>query len=126
MRPASLMLALTGLLLSTASLADEPGFCHSVCDSERRACRTDAQQLAMEDREDLLTTTEKNQLARNAANAGAPTQVGARAPTDTALQNRRTKRIAACDTAYQRCERSCKAPEAKALASPILTPRTSG
>ena len=126
MRPVFLTLALAGWLLSAAAFAADPGFCHSVCDSERRACKADAQQLAMEDREDLLTVQEKNQLARNAANTGAPTQVGVRAPVDTALQNRRIKRVAACDTTYQRCERSCKAPEAKAPASPIYTPRKSG
>lgn len=126
MRPAFLTLVLTGWLLSTAALAADPGFCHSVCDSERRACKADAQQLAMEDREDLFETTEKNPLARTAASTGAPMQAGVRAPVDTALQNRRIKRVAACDTSYQRCERSCKAPETKAPLSPIFTPRKNG
>lgn len=126
MRPATLTLALAGWLLSSAAYAADPGFCHSVCDSERRACKADAQQLAMEDREDLLAVEEKNRLARTAANTGAPSQTGARAPVETALQNRRMQRVAACDTTYQRCERSCRAPAAKAPASPIYTPRKSG
>ncbi|MBD8533103.1 MULTISPECIES: hypothetical protein [unclassified Massilia] len=126
MRRGLLLLALMGMLFSTAALAAEPSFCTSVCDSERRACKADAQQIAMEDREDLLATQEKNRLARTAANTGAPVRTGARAPVDTALQNRRLGRVAACDTTYQRCERSCRAPEAKATALPIYTPRKSG
>ena len=126
MRLTFLISTLAGWLVSTAAFAADPGFCHSVCDSERRACKADAQELAMEDREHLLAAEEKNRLARTAANTGAPSQTGARAPVETALQNRRMQRVAACDTTYQRCERSCRAPAAKAPASPIYTPRKSG
>ncbi|MFC5478841.1 hypothetical protein [Massilia suwonensis] len=126
MRLASLTLALAGWLASAAALAADPSFCHSVCDSELRACKADAQQLAMEDREDLITTADKNPMARTAARTGAPTPVAAQAAERTALSNRRAGRMAACDTTFKRCERSCKAPEAKAPASPIFTPRKSG
>ena len=126
MRPGSIMLALTGLLLSTTVLAADPGFCHSVCDSERRACKADVQQLAAEDGEGLIQMHERNQLARTAAKTGAPSSEAVRMGEHSAVQNRRIQRTAACVSTYQRCERACKAPEAKAPASPILTPRKSG
>jgi hypothetical protein len=119
MRRGSFMLALTGLLLSTASLAAEPSFCSSVCDSERRACRTDVQQLAAEDGEGLLNMAERNQLARTVAKVQSPspaTLAGER----SSVQTRRIQRIGACEETYLRCTRACKAPE---VASPGLGAR---
>ena len=114
MRRGSFMLALAGLLLSTASLAAEPSFCASVCDSERRACRADVQQLAAEDGEGLLNMAERNQIARTAAKTQTPssaTLAGERA----GVQTRRMQRTAACEETYLRCSRACKVPE---VASP--------
>ncbi|QOL48455.1 hypothetical protein [Massilia litorea] len=126
MRLAPLLLTLAGTLVSHAVLAAEPSFCHSVCDSERRACKADVAQLAAEDGEGLLVTQEKNQLARTAAKTGAPSPEPVRAGEHSAVQNRRIVRTAACESTWQRCERTCKAPEAKAPVSPIFTPRKSG
>jgi hypothetical protein len=126
MRLASLIVTLAGMLLSHAALAADPGFCHSVCDSERRACKADVAQLAAEDGEGLLVMQEKNQLARTAARTGAPSTEAVRAGEHSAVQNRRIQRTAACESTYQRCERSCRASEAKAPVSPIFTPRKSG
>ena len=126
MRPAFLIAALAGWLLSAAAYAADPGFCHSVCDSERRACKADVAQLAAEDGDGLLVMQEKNQLARTASKTGAPSSAPALAGERQAVQNRRIQRTAACESTYQRCERSCRAPEAKAPASPIYTPRKSG
>lgn len=114
MRRGSFMLALAGLLLSTASLAAEPSFCASVCDSERRACRADVQQLAAEDGDGLLNMAERNQIARTAAKTQSPssaTLAGERA----GVQSRRVQRIGACEETYLRCARACKVPE---VASP--------
>ena len=114
MRRGSFMLALAGLLLSTASLAAEPSFCSSVCDSERRACKADVQQLAAEDGEGLLNMAERNQIARTAAKTQTPspaTLAGERA----SVQTRRIQRIGACEQTYLRCARACKVP---AVASP--------
>jgi hypothetical protein len=126
MRLGSLIVTLAGALFSHAVLAAAPGFCHSVCDSERRACKADVQQLAAEDGEGLLAMREKNQLARTAARTGAPVPERGRAGEHAALQNRRIQRTAACESTYQRCDRACKAPEAKTPVSPIFTPGTSG
>jgi hypothetical protein len=126
MRLASLLVALAGALFSHAVPAADAGFCHSVCDSERRACKADVQQLAAEDGEGLIAMREKNQLARSAATTGAPSPEPVRAGEHAALQNRRIQRTAACESTWQRCERACTAPEAKVPVSPIFTPRTSG
>ena len=125
MRRGPLLLALMGMLFSTATLAAEPSFCTSVCDSERRACRTDVQQLAAEDGDGLLVMQERNDLARTAARTQTPS-AAALAGERSNVQTRRIQRTAACESTWQRCERSCKAPEAKAPASPIFTPRKSG
>ena len=126
MRPAFPIAALAGWLLSTAACAADPGFCHSVCDSERRACKADVAQLAAEDGEGVLAMREKNLLARTASRTGAPSSEPVRKGEYQAVQNRRIQRTAACESAFQRCERSCRAPEAKGPASPVYTPRQSG
>ena len=119
MRRGSFVLALMGLLLSTAGLAAEPSFCTSVCDSERRACRADVQQLAAEDGEGLLNMTERNQLARTAAKTQTPSSATL-AGERSSVQSRRIQRTAACEETYQRCTRACKVPE---IASPGLGAR---
>jgi hypothetical protein len=126
MRIASLIAVLAGVLLSHTAFAADPGFCHSVCDSERRACKADVQQLAAEDGEGLLVMQERNQLARTAAKTGAPSSEAVRAGERSAVQNRRIARTAACESTWQHCERACKAPEAKAAVSPVYMPRKSG
>jgi hypothetical protein len=126
MRLPPLIAILAGMLSANAALAADPGFCHTVCDSERRACRADVQQLAAEDGEGLLVMQEKNQLARTAAKTGAPSSEAARVNERTAVQNRRIQRTAACESTWQRCERACTPPAAKAPVSPIFTPRKSG
>lgn len=118
------LLALIGMLISSASLAVEPSFCASVCDSERRACRADVQQLAAEDGDGLLVMQERNQLARTAAKTHSPSHATL-AGERSSVQARRISRTAACEDTYRRCTRSCKASD-PALASPILTPRKSG
>jgi hypothetical protein len=125
MRLAFLIAALAGVLFSNTVLAAEPSFCHSVCDSERRACKADVLQRAAEDDPDYLTMPERNQFARTAAaSQGQPE--AARASERSAAQNRRIAREGACENTYQRCERACKAPQDKAAVSPIFTPRKSG
>ena len=122
MRRSSFMLALMGMLLSTGALAAEPSFCASVCDSERRACRADVQQLAAEDGDGLLVMQERNGLARTAAKTQSPSPA-ALANERSSVQARRIKRTAACEDTYRRCTRTCKAPES---ASPVLVPRQNG
>ena len=108
------MLALAGLLLSSASLAAEPSFCSSVCDSERRACKTDVQQLAEENSKGLFNMAERNQIARTAAKTQTPSSATL-AGERSSVQTRRIDRIGACEQTYLRCARACKVPE---VASP--------
>jgi hypothetical protein len=119
MRLASLIVTLAGALFSQAALAAFPGLCQSVCDSERRSCKANVQQLATEDGEGLLVMQEKNQLARTAARTGTPSPEPVRAGEQAAVQNRRIQRTAACESTYERCERGCRAPEAEAPAAPM-------
>lgn len=125
MRRGSLMLALMGVLLSTSALAAEPDFCHSVCDSERRACKTNVQQLAAEDGDGLLNMAERNQIAKTAAKTQSPSPAML-ANERSSVQTRRIARSAACDDTYGRCTRSCKAQNSASPLSPVLTPRKSG
>jgi hypothetical protein len=116
----SLFLALMGILLSSLCLAQEPNFCKSVCDSERRACKADVQQLAAEDGDGLFNMTDHNQLARTAAKTQGPsaaTLAGERAGVNA----RRIARSAGCDDTYLRCTRTCASPGAKSVVSPVLT-----
>jgi hypothetical protein len=122
MRRGPLLLALMGMLFSTATLAAEPSFCTSVCDSERRACKTDVQQLAAEDGDGLLVMKERNDLARTAARTQTPS-AAALAGERSNVQTRRIQRTAACEDTYRRCTKSCQAP---ASASPVLVPRKNG
>ena len=118
MRRTSSMLALLGLLFSNAALAAEPLFCSSVCDSERRACRADVQQLAAEDGDGLLAMQERNQLARTAAKTQSPSQA-ALAGERSGIQARRIQRTAACEETYRRCTLTCSAPADKASGSSV-------
>jgi len=122
MRRGALLLALMGMLFSTAALAAEPSFCTSVCDSERRACRTDVQQLAAEDGDGLLVMEERNQLARTAARTQTPS-AAALAGARSDVQTRRIQRTAACEETYRRCIKSCQTP---AAVSPVFLPRKNG
>ena len=121
MRRVSFLLALTGMLWSTAGLAAAPSFCSSVCDSERRACRADVQQLAAEDGDGLLAMQERNALARTAAKTHGPSQASL-ANERSSVQARRVRRTAACEDTFRRCTHACQAPAAP---SPALTPRKS-
>lgn len=99
---------------SSASFAEEPAFCKSVCSSERTSCRANAQ--ARLQKEGLLPTDtpEKNPFARTA-------QVQMRSDDAGALeragdQHRRMAGAGACEESYQRCTRGCSAPAGKSAA----------
>lgn len=94
--------------LSSASFAEEPAFCTSMCASEKNTCRIDAQ--ASEKSEGLLPTNvpEKNPFARTA-------QLQMRSDDGGALDKagndqRRMSRVRACEDTYQRCTRGCSQP----------------
>lgn len=95
--------------MAGAALAEpDPAFCASVCASERKTCRADAQ--ARTDREGLLPADapEKNPFARTA-------QVQMRSDDGGALeragyQHRRMAGTQACEDGYRRCTRGCAEP----------------
>lgn len=122
MHRGSLIVAVAGFLLSRLCLAQEPSFCKSVCDSERRACKTNVQQLAAEDAEGLFTMTDRTQLARTAAKTQGPSEA-ARAGERSGVNTRRIQLAAACDDTYQRCSRTCSSPAGTTVVSPVLMER---
>lgn len=106
MKRLALLLILAGL--SGTVLADDPAFCKSMCASDKNQCLASVK--TTEKREAAFASTgtsDKNPFAR-----AAQTQV--RSSDNGALersgdQYRREARTGACDTAFQRCTRSCTA-----------------
>ena len=95
-------------ILSGTATAAEPSLCKSMCDSEKRECRADAQLAAADDADPPLTMPERNPFARTAQ--GQVPAESARAISGAGAQTRRMRKSAACDASYQRCTRACAAP----------------
>lgn len=118
----SIILATVGsaAVVATSALAADPAFCSSMCASEQRECRADAQALPLEQRITGSGAEYRNPLARTAkaAVSGQATRA-----LDAAGDNgRRMARLGACDTALQRCTRSCAAQPDGAQSSPLHRP----
>lgn len=102
--------------VSSAALAEEPGFCKSMCASEKRTCIVDAQARLKKEGYLLHDAPARNPLALTArldmhsSDGGALQQSGE--------TNRRMEQAGICDTAYQRCERGCKLPAPAKGAAP--------
>lgn len=112
--------AATAAAVATPALAADPAFCTSMCASEQRECRADAQAVPLEQRLTGSTPEFRNPLARTAQTA-VPGQ--ATRALDAAGDNgRRMARLGACDTALQRCTRSCAAQSDAAERSPLQKP----
>lgn len=114
MKRVALLSVLTCLLSMGAVRAAEPSLCKSLCDSERRECRANIQELAADRSEGLMP--EKNPMARAAQHEVAT-------PASQAVENvgtpgRRLGHAGECDATYLRCTRACAAPQA----SSVLTP----
>ena len=108
---------------ATPALAADEAFCTSMCASEQRECRASAQALPLEQRLTGATAEYRNPLART-AQGSVPGQ--ATRALDAAGDNgRRMARLGACDTALQRCTRSCAAQPDGAQRSPLRQPPVS-
>ena len=106
MKQTKLLAALLGMALSAAAHAAEPGLCKSMCASEKRECRADAQRLTELDRDVLITPESKNPFDR-ANNQGQVTPVATQARERADDYRRGSERKGRCDTAYLRCTRAC-------------------
>ena len=103
--------------MATPALAADAAFCTSMCASEQRECRASAQALPLEQRLTASTVEHRNPLAGTVQHA-VPGQ--ATRALDAAGDNgRRMARLGACDTALQRCTRSCAAQPDGAGRSPL-------
>lgn len=118
---ASLILGL-GMSAAGACLAEDELFCKSMCTSEQRECRANAQLAPKEERLMPPDTSNRNPLARTAE--GAVPGQGARALSAAGDNNRRFDRLDVCNNAYQRCTRSCAVPPESVKR--VTQPRASG
>ncbi len=109
--------------VATPALASDPAFCASMCASEQRECRAGAQALPLEQRLTASTPEYRNPLARTAQ--GAVPGQATRALDAAGDNGRRMARLGACDTALQRCTRSCATQPDGAGRSPLQQPPAS-
>ena len=89
------------------ALAADPAFCTSMCASEQRECRAGAQAQPLDERFAAATVEQRNPLARTVQ--GAVPGQATRALDAAGDNGRRMARLDACDSALQRCTRSCAA-----------------
>lgn len=117
MKRLALLFACVTTFASGAALAAEPEFCRSMCDSAQRECRAGAGLQAKAERS--VTSNDlpdRNPLARTAqleVPGSATRALGA-----SGDDNRRMARIGECADTYQRCTRSCAAPQSSVLTKP--------
>ena len=103
MKHIALLMVLAGL--SSASFAEEPAFCKSMCSAEKTQCLASAKDRETKEGMLPVNTPEKNPFARTA-------QVQMRSSDNGALEksgadHRRMASAGTCDDGYQRCVRSC-------------------
>lgn len=109
MKRLALLMACLAASAAQTCLAEDPAFCKSMCASEQRECRADAQLPPQEQRLAPSQLADRNPFARAAQNeVQGP---GTRALGDAGDTNRRVARVNACDTRYQQCTRSCAVPQ---------------
>jgi hypothetical protein len=103
---AIILAALFAAALPAAQAADEPGFCKSMCGSERQECKATARKMTAND--DLLerSTTEKNPFANTASHTQGQSEQ-ARVADNASFQRRQSERSGACEDTYLRCTRAC-------------------
>jgi hypothetical protein len=103
---AFLLAALFTAAIPAAQAADEPGFCKSMCGSERQECKTTARKMTGND--DLLERSqdEKNPFANTAGHVQGQSEQARVAGKDS-FQRRQSERFGACEDKYLRCTRAC-------------------
>lgn len=116
----SIILATLAAAVARPALAADPTFCSSMCASEQRECRASAQVPPLEQRLTGSTVEQRNPLAGTVQ--GAVPGQATRALDAAGDNGRRMARLGACDTALQRCTRSCAAQPDGAGRSPLRQP----
>ena len=112
-----LSLLLMGLACG-ACLAEELKLCKSFCSTEKRQCRSAAEQLTEDDTNPMFAMSDKNAHARNfdAPSAGSEKIQPGRMD---AFKNRRMERVRQCDGTFDACNKTCaNAPQSNILLTP--------
>lgn len=105
MKRSALSIAVAIMGAAAPALAADPAFCTSMCASVQRECRAGAQARPLEERFTPATVEQRNPLARTVQ--GAVPGQATRALDAAGDNGRRMARLDACDSALQRCTRSC-------------------
>lgn len=105
MKGLALSIAVALMGAAGAAVAADPAFCTSMCASEQRECRAGAQAQPLEERFAAATAEHRNPLAGTVQ--GAVPGQATRALDAAGDTGRRMARLDACDSALQRCTRSC-------------------
>lgn len=90
-----------------SALAADPAFCASMCASEQRTCRANAQSAPPAERFGTPDMNQRNTLARTAQ--GEVPGPATRALDAAGDNGRRMARLGTCDSAFQQCARGCGA-----------------
>jgi hypothetical protein len=98
--------ALFAAAMPAAQAADEPGFCKSMCGSERQECKVTAHKMTGND--DLLERSgpEKNPFANTASHTQGQSEQD-RVAGNASFHRRQSERVGACEDTYLRCTRAC-------------------
>jgi hypothetical protein len=103
---AVLLATLFAAAIPAAQAADEPGFCKSMCGSERQECRATARKMTGNDGLLERQPPEKNPFANTASHAQGQS-AHEQAAGNEGFQRRQSERFGACEDSYLRCSRSC-------------------
>jgi hypothetical protein len=101
-----LLAALFAATIPAVHAADEPGFCKSMCGSERQECRTTARKMTSNDTLLEGPQAEKNPFANTASHTQGQSEQARVAGSDS-YHRRQSERFGACEDTYLRCTRAC-------------------
>jgi hypothetical protein len=102
----ALLATLFAAAVPAVQAADEPGFCKSMCGTERQECKATARKMTGND--DLLerSQAEKNPFANTASHTQGQSEQ-ARVADNDSYHRRQSERFGACEDTYLRCTRAC-------------------
>lgn len=109
-----------GAMIAGVCLANEPDICTSICATEKRECRAQAQRTTVEDTDPAIWMGEPNRVARDFGEVRLHAQE-ARVTDARNFHNRRMERIHACDEKHMQCSNAC-ASQRPAPSSILIQP----
>jgi hypothetical protein len=106
---AMLLATLSTAVLPSVHAAEEPGFCKSMCGSERQECRATARKMTGNDGLIDDAGPGKNPFAHTASHSQGQSE-DMRAADNAGYQRRQSERFGVCEDKYLRCTRACSVP----------------